>query len=335
MFDRSVRPPVRRSALAILVLVPALLAACASPSVSPSPAATPSPSVTAMPSASAPAASPTDSAAPTASVAATSPSPVPSPTAALGPATAQFALTGTNGLSGAVKITSITCGLPSFDGPEISAGGTFASGPGFVLFVTAKHLEARVGSGAAATLKLRTFSGAGVVSFDSSSGVKLDSDLTETTPAGSAIGTLGALSHISGNLDCGNQQPGTANITISGTASDGTLAGALTTPHVQCTMIGSTRYVTVQALGLAGSTPVLVFVNADPGLLQVVMAAQGATTSGVYSTKTAGAFTATADGVQISAEVVQNLPAGASPAPNPALTLHVEGTATCGTITKQ
>jgi hypothetical protein len=225
--------------------------------------------------------------------------------------------------------------LPSFDGAQITALGTFASGPDFVLFVSASHLEARVGTGAAATLKLRSFVGSGVTSFDGSSGATLDSDLTETTSAGTAVGTLGALSHITGTLDCGNQQPGLANITVSGTSGAGQLSGALTLAHVQCTLVGSDTHVTTQGLGLAGSTPAIIFVNTSPGLLQVVLEAKGATAAEIYETKLPGAFMLTANGIQISADVNNNTPAGASPAPSPVLTLHVEGTATCGTIVQQ
>ena len=225
--------------------------------------------------------------------------------------------------------------MPSFNGPQISGFGSFTSGPDFVLFVTAAHIEARVGTGSGADLKLRTFEGSGVISFDGAVGTQLDSDLVETTPAGSAVGHLGALTHITGSLDCGNQQPGTADIVVSGPFAAGPLAGALTEPKVTCTVTSQGTFVNIQGIGMAGSTPAIVFVNADPDMLQVVVYTQGAAVSEVYSAPQPGAFTLLADGVQVSADVSLNTPAGASPPPSPAPMLHVEGSATCGQTINQ
>ena len=113
--------------------------------------------------------------------------------------------------------------------------------------------------------------GTGVTSFDAATGVQLDSTLTETTAPGAAIGTLGALTRITGTLDCGNEQRGTSNVVVTGMSALGQLSGALTEFRVLCTVTTSGTYVNVNGLSLAGSTPVLVFVTASASLLQVVV----------------------------------------------------------------
>jgi hypothetical protein len=296
----------------LLLVIGLLVAACSS-----SGSATPA-------GATAPVASLPPSAGPTASSA---PSAAPTPGPSKGPATAHFSLTGTAGLTGGVTITSISCDQPSLIGPQIEALGTATDGSGFVLFVTASHIEARVGTGAAATLKLRTFSGTGVSAFDAATGVSLDSDLTETTAPGAAIGSLGALSHLTGKLDCGNQQPGSADITISGASKFGPMSGSINQAKVTCTTSGSALYVTAQALTMAGTTPVLVFVNAGPTMLQLVI--ETGTAADIYQAPGAAASTITATGAQFSTDMTQNVKTGTP------LVLHIEGSDTCGSSASQ
>jgi len=86
----------------------------------------------------------------------------------------------------------ITCNQPTLDGPEISfIGQAGTSGPNIVVFARAGHVEVRVGTGAAATLRMRTFVGTGVTSFDAATGLTLNTTLTETTDAATATGSLG------------------------------------------------------------------------------------------------------------------------------------------------
>lgn len=256
------------------------------------------------------------------------PSVAPTPGPSKGPATARFALTGTAGLTGPVTVTRIVCGLPTLNGPEIEALGTTGSGPGFVLFVSADHIEARVGTGSGATLALRTFVGSGVTSFDPGAGTQLDSDLTESTAPGAAVGSLGALSHLKGTLDCGNQQPGSASITISGTAKLGVLSSQMSDAKVTCTVTASGTFVTAQALTMAGTTPVLVFVNAGPTMLQLVIETGSA--SDVYALQGATASTIGPTGAQFAADLTET-----GTTDNPPRVLHVEGSDTCGTTLSQ
>ena len=296
----------------LLVVIGLLAAACGSSGGATPAAATP-------PAASLPAtASPAPSSAPSAAA---------TPGPSKGPASATFALAGTAGLTGGVTINSISCDQPSLIGPQIEALGKATNGSGFVLFVTASHIEARVASGDGPTLKLRSFVGSGVTAFDSATGVTIDSDLTETTPPGAAIGTLGALSHLSGTLDCGNQQPGSASVTISGSSKFGLMSGAISNAKVTCTVYGSATYVTAQALAMAGTTPVLVFVNAGPTMLQLVIETNGA--SDIYQAPGAAASTITSAGASFSTDLTEIVKTGTP------LVLHVEGSDTCGSSASQ
>src|SRR5579862_8345755 len=306
--------PMRLRLTAVL-LVTALLAAACGASASAPPATSPAPVVTAPPTAVSSAGGTPSSA----------PSAVATPGASKGPPTAQFTLTGTAGLSGGVTINTVSCDLPSLTGPQVEALGKATDGSGFVLFVTANHIEARVASGDGPTLKLRSFVGSGVSAFDAATGATLDSDLTESTPAGAAIGTLGALDHIAGTLDCGNQQPGSATVTISGPSTFGPLSGPIGAAKVTCTTSGSAHYVTARALTMAGTTPVLVFVNAGPQSLQLVI--ETGTMSDVFGAQGASASTTSSSGAQFSTDLTENVKAGATP-----LVLHVEGSDTCAGV---
>ena len=294
-------------------LVGALTAACGA-SASAAPSSTPAAPATSSPAPQA--SSPAPSVAPTEA---------PSPSPSKGPATATFAVTGTAGLTGPVTPTTITCDQPGLDGPSISVLGTAgASGPAIVLFISAGHIEARVGTGAAATLKLRTFVGTGVTKFDAATGATFDTQLTETTDKATAIGNLGALSAISGTIDCGDQQPGTSSIVLSGESALGTIGTTATSVHVTCTIIGAATFATVNELGTAGTTPVLVFVNASATLLQVVLETK--TVASIYSSKAPGLVTFTPGGVTVAGDLTETVKAGATPH-----VLHVAGDATCGT----
>ena len=301
----------RRARWITLVVLAGLLAACSSP-------ASVAPSAPALAS-SLPTSSPVSV-----------PSQPPSPAASKGPATAQFAIVGSAGLTGPVTTQSITCGRPSLGGPQIFYLGRAGSGPQIVIFLMAGHAEVRVGTGSAATLKLRTFVGSGVTNFDAATGATLNTTLTETTTAGTAIGKLGALSSISGTIDCGNQQQGSANIVLSGLTPQGQLAGALTSVQVTCTLVGSVEYVGVVGLGMAGSTPILAFVTGSTGISTVTI--ENGSTSSSYQSNAPAFTTLVAGGATMAGDLAEQLPAAATPSP---YSVHVIGSATCGSTVQQ
>ncbi|MFI5261666.1 MAG: hypothetical protein ACHQZR_03810 [Candidatus Limnocylindrales bacterium] len=302
----SARAAVRRACVAIASIF--LVAACGGTAASPVPSTAAGPAT----------ASPATSAVVT---------PSPSPAVSKGPASAQFTLVGTAGLSGPTSTQEIICGEPSLDGPQIFyLGQAGTSGPQIVIFVVAGHVEVRAGTGSASTLRLRSFQGSGVTAFDAASGAHLDSALTEITPAGTATGDIGALSSITGTIDCGDQQPGSADVVVSGLTPYGRLDGALTSVHVGCTDTTSGVFVGISGLATAGTTPVLVDVTASADHLQVAVESKAAGT--FYTGPGAGSVTLVAGGARMAGDVTESVAAGATPSPH---TLHVSGSATCGT----
>lgn len=294
---------------ALLVLIAALaVAACGGTATT-----TPTPTATTPPAAATPTSAP-------------SATPAPSK----GPATAQFSLVGTAGLTGPVTTQEITCGGPTLDGPQIFfLGRSGANGPQVVIFILAAHIEVRVATGSADTLRLRNFVGTGVTSFDAASGARLDSPLTETTDAATATTGIGALTSISGTVDCGNQQAGSSTLIVSGLTTFGQLSGSLTSIHVTCTVTASGTYVGTQGLMTAGSTPVLVFITASTGLLQVAVEIRGS--GEFFSSKGSGLVALETNGAQMSGSVEVEQ-AGATPSPH---MVHVAGESICGTTIQQ
>jgi hypothetical protein len=298
-----------------VIAVAALLtvAACGGTAAT-SPASTGTPAATATP----PAATPTAPASPT-------------PAASKGPATAALGIVGTAGLTGPITAQTIDCNRPAISGgPEIFfLGQAGANGPAIVIFLQAATMQVRVATGAAATLRERDFTGTGVTDFDAATGAHLDSPLTETTDAATATGNLGALSSISGTIDCGDETAGTANIIVSGSTPFGQLAGTpLTSVEVTCTNTASGLFVGAIGLSTAGTTPVLVFVTASTGALQVSIETGSA--GSFYSGKGTGLATLTANGAQMAGDVSVSVAAGATPSTQ---TVHVTGDDTCGVNT--
>jgi hypothetical protein len=251
------------------------------------------------------------------------------PSASLGPATAQVSLVGTAGLTGPVTTTLVICGRPSLDGPQIFfQGQKGTNGPAIVMFLGAAHMEVRVATGSADTLKLRSFEGTGVSGFDAASGAQFDSQLTETTAAGAAIGDLGTLTSISGTIDCGGQQPGTANVVVTGLSPQGPLSSALTDIQVECTATATDEFVSVSGLTSAGANPVLMFVTGSTGRLQVAVEAKAS--ASFYTATGAGLVTLGTDRAHVEGDVIESVATGVTPH-----TLHVAGDATCGLTTHQ
>ena len=305
---RTIHRLGRGAVIAVAVLLS--VAACGGTAAT-SPAATGTPAATATPAA----ATPTAAASPT-------------PVASKGPASAALGIVGTAGLTGPITAQTITCNRPALTGgPEIFfIGQAGTNGPGIVIFLQAATMQVRVATGAAATLRLRQFTGTGVTDFNAATGAELDSPLTETTAPGSATGDLGALSSIKGTIDCGDETAGTANIVVSGTTPFGQLVGTpLTSVDVTCTSTASGLFVGAVGLSTAGTTPVLVFVTASTGMLQVSI--ETASVGSFYSGTGAGLATLTANGAHIAGDVPVSVAAGATPSTQ---TVHVAGDDTCG-----
>jgi len=231
-------------------------------------------------------------------------------------------------LTGPITAQTIDCNRPALTGgPEIFfIGQAGANGPSIVIFLQAATMQVRVATGSASTLRLREFTGTGVTGFNAATGAQVDSPLTETTDAATATGNLGALSSISGTIDCGDETAGTANLIVTGSTPFGQLAGTpLTSVDVTCTNTASGLFVGAIGLGTAGTTPVLVFVTASSGTLQVSVETGSA--GSFYSGTGPGLATLTANGAHIAGDISVSVAAGATPSTQ---TVHVAGDDTCG-----
>jgi len=278
----------------------------------------------------APTSAPPATAAPTGTAGATAAASA-TPAASKSPASARLEIEGTAGLTGPITAQTINCDRPALvGGPEIFfIGQAGTDGPMIVMFLQAATMQVRVATGSASTLRERDFTGTGVTAFDAATGAQLQSSLTETTATATATGSLGALTSISGTIDCGDETPGAADLTVSGPTPYGELGGApLTGVAVTCTSTASGLFVTAIGLGTAGSAPVLVFVTASNGLLQVSIETSSA--GSFYTGKGAGLVTLGASGAQIDGDASLSVAAGATPSTQ---LVHVTGSDTCGPST--
>ena len=262
------------------------------------------------------------------STAATPPpaSSTPTPPARKGPPTAQLTLRGATGLSGPLGSTAtVQCSLPQLDGTAIRIDTTAADGAtAIVVVVHAGKVTVIASMGAGAQARSRSFTGQGVHGFDAGSGASIDTSLTETTPSGTASQGIGALSGMTGTIDCGNSQPGRTTARVTGDVAAGHLDGVPNPVKVACHG-GATPSVSIAGIVTAGTTPVLVFVVVQPDSASAgVSTATGAT---FYTAKATGLGVLSGTGVTVKADLTENTPSGGV-----RHTLHVEGAATCGVI---
>ena len=186
-----------------------------------------------------------------------SPTPVP-------PAGGQFSETGAVQLVTTVTATAVTCSFPSLNGPEILMGVATADGTmGGYVTLTSNEVFVRVGAGSGSTYHQRNFSGPGVTNFAATKGAQFNAQLTDTTPAGQAKGTIGAITSIAGSVSCGNKTPGGGTITINGTSSGGAISGAMTSMLVKCP--AGAAFALINGLTQLGSTPVSVEIGGGSG----------------------------------------------------------------------
>ena len=245
-----------------------------------------------------------------------------------GPPTAAINVTGDAGLTGDLSKISVSCGGPGLDGSSITLG-SLAPGqqdpaaPFFTIFLTAGKVFVRVSTGSGTDFQVREFTGTGVSGFDAATGAKVDSPLSETTPAGSNKGTIGAVSAVKGSVDCGNFTPGTSSVKITGTTADGAVDASLDPALVTCTTNQQGNFVVVRSVVSIGSTKALFFVTTQPdGALSVFETVQPSVQHQYLAL--AGAGSPRTDGVTIKGDAVEQNA-------TPPHTIHIEGDATCGT----
>jgi hypothetical protein len=289
-------------ALAAGLIVAACSGAAATPTPSPTPAPTPTPASTPTPT-------------PT-------PTPVPSPTK--GPATAQLTIAGDPAIAGSAGTISVQCNFPSIGGNVIILYETNAAGLAVRVVLSPGTVSVRYASGSGKTYLDREFTGTGVTGFDPATGAQIDTSLN-TAPFAGATGNLGTITSVKGSVDCGNQQPGTSTLTLTGATAEGQLTGVVLNPvRVDCVASSGSKYVQVVGVAQLGSIPALVFIDGvSDGTFGVTLEPQTGKLA-AYSGKAPGA-TLSQSGMHVSGDATEAVAAGTT-----AQTLTVSGDATCG-----
>ena len=237
---------------------------------------------------------------------------------------ASIRFTGGLGLTGAATSPSVRCNFPALEGLSIAV---LAQPPDSTLLariaLRPDKVQVVVSSGSGPDYHERAFEGMGVTSFAAAKGARVDSTLTETAAtAGSTRGSLGAITAITGSVECGDQTAGTSTVTITGDTSEGALAAAVLEPvRVECDVSPDGDEVFASGLMKVGSTEALIAIGlASDGTVTVHQTLP----TGSHRYTAGGSSTITPTGAHVLADVVEQ------EAATPAHTLHVEGDFSCG-----
>ena len=256
-----------------------------------------------------------------------SPTPEGSPTATpvKGPPAAQLAFSGDPALSSLPDMVSIKCNYPTLGGSVIILSEQAGAGGLAVRVVVSQgSVAVQYSTGSGKSYVERDFTGSGVSAFDPSTGAQIDTVLDATASA-TATGSLGTIVSMKGSVDCGNQEPGTSTLTLTGATAQGQLNGAILDPvRVECTVGPNANSVQIVGASQVESVPTIFIITATStgySMTQQPRTGQVA----VYSGRTKGSVTLTDGGVHIAGPATAAATAGASP-----FKLTVTGDATCG-----
>jgi hypothetical protein len=235
-------------------------------------------------------------------------------------ATASLTFAGDEGLAGAATGSQVTCSFPAVDGLTIAVLAS-AADPAYSyrLTVAEDGVLVHVDTGAGPTFRSRTFTGPGVSDFDARRGARIDTELTEASPPAGAVGRV---TRLQGTLGCGDQTPGSSTLTLTGETAIGRYDAATLDPVVVECYFASDE-VTVIGVARTDAKEVLVMVSLGSTGIGVEEDLEAAS-SGRYSAPP-GSAALTSDGAHADGDAVAPRDDG-SPS-----TLHVEGTAHCGT----
>ena len=319
----STRRWAGRRALIVAAAIAGLLAGCSASSATPTPSSgsLPSPTSVAGPSPAAPASN--------------APSSAPSAAQSIGavsssPATFSLTAAGDPNVVGAWSSSfGITCDNPTFSGPDILF---FAAAPDkkAVVLITLNQgsigVSERAGSGTAYTD--REFQGTGVTSFDPARGAAFDSALTVVPTPGSKPGSLGAITHVSGSVDCAGQTAGSSTVVLSGASAEGSMSGPFSSFRVACDIDPvNGNAVSVTGIIASGSTQTGMTVHLASKGSTIFSYGTGPGSQHAYDIAPSGTVNLTAGGAHVDADFVERLAAGAA---GPAHTIHLAGDVTCG-----
>jgi hypothetical protein len=239
-----------------------------------------------------------------------------------------FTLTGDPALTGAASEVSIRCEFPDIEGPSIAVLAKASDGSTSLrLGIRAGKVTVRLfGTGDDGQYHERAFEGSGVTGFDPTKGAAIGSSLTETTATASATpGSLGSVESVKGSVDCREQRPGSATLTLTGDTAEGRLdAATLDLVRVECNQDAVGNEAVVLGILTTGSTKAFVSIGLRVSGFDVV---QTLASGAQYRYESPpGTTTVTPTGGHVSGDAVEQTP----DAPH---VLHVEGDATCGSAT--
>jgi hypothetical protein len=244
-----------------------------------------------------------------------------SPTPA-GPPSGTGSSVGDANVSGPITVSSVLCFWPSANGPDIRVFaqpmGQPSSGVGLVILIQPHTVNVRAATGSGSTYAQREFNGTGVSGFDGTRGATVDSTLVEDKTAGAHPGVIGAMASIHMTVACGDEQAGSASVSVTGSTPGGALSGRLTSPRVDCATYAQGKTAVVTALTQVGGRTVLIIVGVSWAGITVATDAHFYTNTGAATGSVSGT-TAHWNGD------VTDTSSGA--------TLHVSGDATCGSST--
>jgi hypothetical protein len=254
-----------------------------------------------------------------------------------GPSTAALTFAGDSGLAGLATNPKVSCNEPSADGstfiflldqppdPSVTFNMRFMAGKVMI----------GVYSGSGTSFRGRTFEGTGVTGFNPAKGAHVDSTLTETTADDPTLdpGTLGAITSITGSIDCGNQKKGKSSVKFHGATAEGSVKGRLHPFRVECDTSASFGN-SVHLVGVlsVGSTKALVnatFQADSITLFETINGPPAATRR--YLVKSPGVATLTAHGAHVNGTVVEQNPQNGAAAQM----LVLKGKVTCGTTVNE
>ena len=267
-------------------------------------------------------------ASPVASVAA-SPSP-----ASTTPASFQLTLSGDTSIAGAWDTShGIDCSSPTYDGFDVLFFAQSPDAQAVVLVtLTQRSISGSERHGSGAQYTDREFQGTGVTTFDPARGASFNSDLTVVPATGQKPGTLGAITHISGSVDCGGRTPGASTAAASGSTAEGAVSVAFSRCLVACN--ASAQYgasVNISAIISTGATPALLIISLPAsGKATIYSLAQTPAVNHSYTIVSSGTLAVTGTGAHVEADFMEVLQAGAT---GIAHTIHLAGDVTCGTFT--
>ncbi|HEY4227976.1 MAG TPA: hypothetical protein VGM49_06525 [Candidatus Limnocylindrales bacterium] len=302
----------RRLPLFALGLVAALAAGCGAGTATTGP----NPTVAAGPTAAA-------------TVAATQ-TPAPRSTA---PASLTLMVKGDSNVSGTWGTSfGIDCNNPTMTGYDIIF---FAQSPDGTAVVLITLQPGSVGvserAGAGATYVDREFTGAGVTALDPARGGTFDSDVTMVPTPSSNPGTLGTITHVSGSVDCGNNETGTSTVVASGASAEGPVTGPFARFRITCNA-SAQNGASVNITGVIDTAvpPVYMIVSLPAnGNATIFSITDTPNKQHSYKVDPAGTATISATGAHLDADFIEVLAAGVT---TPAHVIHLAGDVTCGVL---